>query len=52
MDDEKRHVHWIKCLEKVTDKEGAVEKHHFEYLTSISQDDKTVEACVEAARDT
>ena len=51
IDYEKRHVHWIKCLEEVTGKEGAIEKHHFEYLTSIPQDDSTVAACVEAARD-
>jgi hypothetical protein len=51
IDYEKRHVHWVKCLEEVTSKEGVVEKHHFEYLTSISQDDSTVEELVEAARD-
>ena len=51
MDYEKRHVHWIRCLEEVTGNDGVVEKHHFEYLTSISQDDRTVEECVEAARD-
>ena len=51
IDYEKRHVHWIRCLEEATGKEGAVEKHHFEYLTSIPQNDRTVEECVEAGRD-
>ena len=51
IDYEKRHVHWMMCLEEVTGKDGSVEKHHFEYLTSIPQNDKTVEECVEAARD-
>jgi len=47
---EKRHVHWVKCLEEVTSERGVVEKHHFEYLTSIPQDEKTVEEFVVAAR--
>jgi len=48
---EKRHVHWIKCLEDVTSEKNVVKKHHFEYLTSISQNDKTIEGCARAARD-
>jgi hypothetical protein len=51
IDYEKRKVHWIKCLEEVTSEKGVVEKHHFEYLTSLPQDITTVEECVEAARD-
>jgi len=50
MDYEKRHVHWVKCLEEVSGKNGVVEKHHFEYLTNIPLDEKTVEEFVEAAR--
>jgi hypothetical protein len=51
IDYEKRHVHWIRCMEEVTDKNGKVEKHHFEYLTSLPQDERTVEECVQAARE-
>jgi len=51
IDYEKRHVHWFRFLEKITAQKGAVEKHHFEYLTSIPQNDKTVEECTGAARD-
>jgi len=47
---EKRHVHWVKCLEEVTGENGVSCKHHFEYLTSIPQYEKTVEELVEAAR--
>ena len=47
---EKRHVHWVKCLEEVTSEKGIVEKQHFEYLTSIPQDEKTVTELVVAAR--
>ena len=50
IDYEKRQVHWVKCLEKVTGKDGVVEEHYFEYLTNIPQNDKTVEECVAAAR--
>ena len=48
---EKRHVHWIRCLVEVANKKGVVSKHHFEYLTNIRQDDKTIEQCIEAGRD-
>jgi hypothetical protein len=51
MDYEKHHVHWVRCLEEVTSEKGVVEKRHFEYLTGIAQSEKTVEECVEAARD-
>ena len=51
MDHEKRHVHWVRCLEEVTSKEGKIEKHHFEYLTNLPLDEKMVEELVEAARD-
>jgi hypothetical protein len=51
IDDEKRHLHWFRCVEEVTGKDGVVEKHHFEYLTNIPQDVSTVEQCVEAGRD-
>jgi len=51
IDYEKRHVHWVRCLEEVTSEKGVVEKHHFEYLTNIPQDKTTVDEFVEAARD-
>jgi hypothetical protein len=51
IDYEKRHVHWIMCLEEVTSEKGVIKKHHFEYLTNIPQKDETVEECVDAARD-
>ena len=47
---EKHHLHWVKCLEEVTSENGVVSEHHFEYLTSIPQNEKTVEELVEAAR--
>ena len=51
LDYRKYQVHWIKCLQETTTQTGIVEKHHFEYLTSISQDCGVIEECVEAARD-
>ena len=51
LDYQKHQVHWIKCLQETTSKTGIVEKHHFEYLTSISQDSGIIEKCVESARD-
>ena len=51
IDYEKRHIHWLKCLEEVTGENGVANKRHFEYLSSIPQTDLTVEECVEAARD-
>jgi len=50
IDYEKRHVHWFRCFEEVTGKNGAVTEHNFEYLTSIPQTDKTIVECIEAAR--
>jgi hypothetical protein len=47
---EKRHVHWVRCLEEVTRVDGVVEKRHFEYLANIPLDGKTVDEFVEAAR--
>ena len=51
MDYEKRNIHWVKCLEEVSRENGVVEKHHFEYLTNLPQDEKTIVEFVEAARD-